>query len=204
MSLLRPARVSAFRGIHGVQVHWVLFSASCLDGTPQYFALTCSHVLSCTYLFILGPFPRCRTLIIIGSHIYLAASKLPTKPGSSSSSEPDVVCPADRDNLHWWLAAENVIKFRSTAITRIQAAQGQKLRCKESRRLVGTMYASPGLRASIDHWVLDWALIKLNPTRFAYKRLCNVRFTTHPYVFLLKLTCISYYAESLAFQLRDV
>ena len=39
------------------------------DGTPQYFALTCSHVLSCTYLFILGPFPHHRTRAI-GSHIY--------------------------------------------------------------------------------------------------------------------------------------
>ncbi|KAH6845778.1 hypothetical protein B0I37DRAFT_381046 [Chaetomium sp. MPI-CAGE-AT-0009] len=35
------------------------------------------------------------------------------------------------------------------------------------------MYASSGLRASIDHWVLDWALVKLSPTRFACEQLCN-------------------------------
>lgn len=114
-----------------------------------------------------------------------------------------MVCPADRDNFHWWLAAKNVIKFRSTAITRVQAAQAQKRRCGASR-LVGTMYASLGLRASIDHWILDWALVKLSPTRFACEQLCNVRCITHLYVFLSKLTCISYYAESFAFQLRDV
>jgi len=28
----------------------------------------------------------------------------------------------------------------------------------------------------MNHWVLDWALIKLDPTRFAFKELPNVSF----------------------------
>ncbi|GAB1312638.1 hypothetical protein MFIFM68171_02848 [Madurella fahalii] len=115
------------------------------DGTAQYFGLTCSHVLS--------------------------SSKMPTEPGRDVSS---VVCPADRDNLHWWLAAENIIRFRSTAFARVQEAQAQKLHCMTFQRTAGAMYASSGLRASLlDHWVLDWALIKLDPARFTFEQLHN-------------------------------
>jgi hypothetical protein len=94
-----------------------------------------------------------------------------------------VVCPADRDNLHWWLFAENVIKKatqrQSTEISEVEAvqvAQAQKLRCKASCHPIGTLYATSGLRTSMDHWVLDWALMKLNPNRFPFEKLQNVGF----------------------------
>jgi len=98
-----------------------------------------------------------------------------------------VVCPADKDNFHWWLLAEDVIRDFShcqrTAISQhqaaedvgaIQAAETQKRRCKASRHPAGTVYATSGLRTSVDHWVLDWALVKLDANRFAFQKLHNV------------------------------
>ncbi|KAK0633718.1 hypothetical protein B0T14DRAFT_79229 [Immersiella caudata] len=111
------------------------------DGTPQLFALACSHVLS--------------------------TSKMLTTHGSDNLT---VVRPAKRDNFHWWFAAESVIKqLDRPQITEIlekealRDAQAQKRRCREFHRPVSTMHASSGLRVSADHWILDWALVKLNP-----------------------------------------
>jgi len=110
---------------------------------------------------------------------------MPTTPGNNNNNnKPSVVCPAERDNSYWWQFAENVIKnvtqSQSTEISQVQAAQAaqaQKLRCKVSRHPLGTIYATSGLRASEDHWILDWALIKLNPNRFSFEQLRNVGFT---------------------------
>jgi len=112
-----------------------------------------------------------------------------------------VVCPADRDNLHWWLLAEDVIRdfshCQSTAISQhqaaedagaIQAAETQKRRCKASRHPAGTVYATSGLRTSVDHWVLDWALVKLDANRFAFQKLHNVGFPPLTFGFSLANT----------------
>jgi hypothetical protein len=126
-----------------------------------------------------------------------------TTPGSNN---PTVVRPAGRDNFHWWFAAENVIKeVDQPQITEIlekealRDAQTQKRRCEESHHPVGTMYASSGLRVSADHWILDWALVKLDP-HFALEKLQNVRFF---YLVFFKLFT-NKSADPFAFQSRDI
>jgi len=100
-----------------------------------------------------------------------------------TGDHPAVVCPADRDNFHWWQGAENLIKkvnqrqsTETSEMEALQAAQAQKHRCQSSFHPIGTLHATSGLRTSMNHWVLDWALIKLDPTRFTFKELPNVSF----------------------------
>jgi len=116
----------------------------------------------------------CHFLLL--ANIQFAASRVPAIPGSSSGTPVvNVVCPAWRDHFHWWTAANNVIKHRSTDVRRVSEAVAQKRLCEASHHPVGTAYASSGVRTNtLDNWVQDWALIKLDSKRFPPEELRNV------------------------------
>jgi len=46
------------------------------------------------------------TIVACADIVAFAASTMPAITGD----HPAVVCPADRDNFHWWQGAENLIK----------------------------------------------------------------------------------------------
>jgi hypothetical protein len=87
-----------------------------------------------------------------------------------------VACPADTDNFHWWLRSANIIKFPRFEPSWLQEAEAQKLRAETFQRTVSTMYASSGVRTSLEgHWLVDWALFALHPERFqTFENLHNV------------------------------
>jgi len=109
--------------------------------------------------------------------LIFAASNSPILPGNNN---PKIVCPAGRDNLHWWQIAEQLIQrinpsqdLETPAKNALHAAQVQKRRCQSASHPIGTLYATSGLRTSMNHLLLDWALIKLDD-RFPVEKLQNV------------------------------
>jgi len=115
--------------------------------------------------------------------LIFAASKRPTLPGNNNNNNNSkIVCPAGRDNLHWWQIAEQLIQrinpsqdLETSAKNALQAAQVQKRRCQSAHHHpIGILYATSGLRTTSMHrLLLDWALIKLDD-RFSVEKLQNV------------------------------
>lgn len=97
------------------------------------------------------------------------AFEMPTEPGPGVSS---VVSPANKGNS-WDLTADKIFRPIKLPATRAKEAHVQKARC-EASRIVGNVYASSGLQVNPDHWVLEWALVKLDPRRITFARLRKV------------------------------